>query len=271
MAGFSSTTAVSNGYCSDTTSPIPLYLTTLENDVVSNGAFNQYIRYVKFDDLNTTDICDVNNQFGATGWSLSQDACAVVVESSLSQTENSFVHVRGAVQQDVSLAVGLYRLTFVSSHPHINQARTANREGFVSIGDQKHIFMLYIKPYRQDGHGSEPGRSILSWHNHTFYFNITKTGSYALVVGSMRQQSGMYVDDVRMQFVNTSQASILSNETVHGHTTFLHEWASVHAGWSFVNPGPSPITNYMWAIGMYDHWCLNFTTIPLPVRVVTII
>lgn len=251
VVGYTSAVAVSNGYCSDVTSPTPLYLTTLENDVVSNGAFNKYIRYVKFDDLNTTDICDAGNQFGATGWSLSSDACAVVVESSLSQTENSFLHVRGAVQQDVSLTAGLYRLTFVSSHPHINQARTANREGFVSIGDKKHIFMLYIKPYRQDGHGSESGRSILSWHNHTFYFNITESGSHALRVGSMRQYSGIYLDDVRVQFINTSQISVSSNETVHGHTTFLHEWTSVHAGWSFFNPGPSPITHYMWAIGMY--------------------
>ncbi|XP_061189002.1 uncharacterized protein LOC133197151 [Saccostrea echinata] len=249
QVGYTSPIAVSNGYCSDTSSPMPLYLTTLEANIVVNGAFNTYNRYVKFLDLNTTDICDMANKLDATGWTLPSGACAVIVESSLSQTENSFLHVRGVVQQGVSLTPGLYRLTFVSSHAHINDARVANKEGYISLGEQKHVFMLYTKPYRQDGHAIESERKIISWHNHTFYFNLTKGGTYELVVGSVGQGSGIYVDDIRLQFINTSEISVLSNETVHGHTTFLHEWASVHAGWSFFNPGPSPIINYMWAIG----------------------
>lgn len=250
VVGFNSPVAVSNGYCSDTTSPIPLYLATLEHNIVVNGAFNTYKHRVKFTDLNSTDICDVTNYIGVPGWSFQPGACAVVVESSLSQTENFFIHVRGGVQQEVSLSPGLHRLTFVSSHVHINAARTANREGFASLGVQRHVFILYTKPYRQDGHSLESERKILSWHNHTFYFNVTKNGMYDLVLGSVGHHSGLYIDDVRLQAVNTSDiADVVSNDTVHGHTTFLHEWSSVHAGWSFYNPGPSPIINYMWAIG----------------------
>lgn len=251
VVGFNSPVAVSNGYCSDTTSPVPLYLATLEHNIVVNGAFNTYKHSVKFTDLNTTDICDGTNNIGVPGWSLQPDACAVVVESSLSQTENFFIHVRGGVQQEVSLSPGLHRLTFVSSHVHINAARTTNREGFASLGVQRHIFILYTKPYRQDGHSLESERKIVSWHNHTFYFNVTREGMYDLVLGSVGHHSGLYIDDVRLQLVNTSDVTgLVSNDTVHGHTTFLHEWSSVHAGWSFYNPGPSPITNYMWAIGM---------------------
>ena len=248
QVGFNSSVAVSNGYCSDTSSPVPLYLTTVEDNIVVNGAFNRYKHRIKFEDLNTTSICDGAINIGITGWSLLTDTCAVVVESSLSQTENFFVHLRGGLQQKLSLFAGLYRLTFVSSHAHIDDARTANGEGFVSLGTQRHIFLLYTKPYRQDGHRLGSGRELVSWHNHTFYFNVTTGGVVDLMLGSVGHLSGIYVDDVRLQFINTSDLAI--NDTVHGHTTFLHEWSSVHAGWSFFNPGPSPIIDYMWAVGM---------------------
>jgi hypothetical protein len=55
------------------------------------------------------------------------------------------------ITNDKMAAGRLYRVTFVTAHPPILGAVLANKEGYVQIGDKRHVFMVYTK---HDKHGS---------------------------------------------------------------------------------------------------------------------
>ena len=65
-------------------------------------------------------------------------------------------------------------------------------------------------------------------------------------------KTGILFDDLQVQQTVLHEHAIHEENTkhIHAHVITLHQWSSIHASWSFVDP-ESPIVDYMWAIGNY--------------------
>ncbi|XP_021356985.1 uncharacterized protein LOC110452658 [Mizuhopecten yessoensis] len=247
--GQKSDTAVSDGVTVDTTPPYPEQLVHLDNiNVAANPSFeNSGGHSIPWDKVNSTDICNVNSTLLPDIWTSAWDTCVAVVSSdtNLAKDGRSMVIVRGMLSQDISglEMKGLYRITFVTSHLPSVDSVIANKEGFVEFGN-RHVFLLYTKAYRLDDHGSDT-RETISWHLHTFYFEVTST-TMTLSLGSLDRGTGILIDDVQVHHVTRNTGA--TSDTVNAHVVFLHEWGSIHGSWSFLE-AESHITEYLWAIG----------------------
>ena len=138
-------------------------------------------------------------------------------------------------------------MDFFSSHVQFKGASVSSKEGFISIGKSKHLFLLYSKAYRHDDHESSSSRDIISWHRHTFYFTVTDAKS-DFEIGSMDEKTGIFIDEISIRHVerihnNSSTTHVLV------HVVYVHQWGSIHASWSFFED-VSPIKEYSWAIGI---------------------
>ncbi|CAG2212723.1 unnamed protein product [Mytilus edulis] len=165
----------------------------------------------------------------------------------LAKDGQSFLFIRGNVQQNlVEIKAGcFYKISFYSSHLPITDSVGANKEGFIQLGDDKQVFLIYTKPYRHDGHGEGKSRAEISWHAHTYYFKATNN-EMNITIGSMDMTTGIFIDNLSVQKVNLTTAS--PGGHVIGHVVYLHEWSSIHGSWSFADP-ESPVIDYSWAIG----------------------
>ena len=193
-------------------------------------------------------------------WNLTAGSCAAVVFSARNMARNggSFLFIKGSVFQLVdNLIVGeLYRINFYTSHLLISASRLSNKEGFFSIGNIKHVFMLYTKAYRHDEHGKSETRELVSWHRHTFYF-IAKSVSAVLAIGSVDEKTGLFIDDLSLEMVERDHADQQNGLHVNAHVVYLHEWGSIHGSWSFVED-VSAIKEYKWAIGQFHSLNISF-------------
>jgi len=173
----------------------------------------------------------------------------------LANDGTSMVLVRGSINQEIkNLEPGsLYRVTFVTTYNPFQGSTLANKEGFVNFAGERqdrHVFLLYTKGYRYDNHISD-SREILSWHRHTFYHTAQQT-SEVLTIGSLDEHTGLLIDNIQVHKVSSiiNNSSLTSNNTVHSHIVFLHDWGSVHAAWRFME-NESQIVDYTWCIGMF--------------------
>jgi hypothetical protein len=225
----------------------------MEGNLLSNPSFEISPNVVMADMVNTTNICNETVDYHPSNWTVSSSSCAAVVSSNknLARDGGSFLFIRGSVTQTVSdLQVGgLYRLNLYTSHLSISSSTLSNKEGFAKFGDKKHVFFIYTKPYRGDEHGESESREIISWHKHTFYFSAQES-STNLMVGSVDRRTGVFVDHLTLEYVQRDKYNGTDGSHAQAHIVYLHEWASVHGSWSFVED-VSPITEYMWAIGTY--------------------
>ncbi|XP_078322971.1 uncharacterized protein LOC111122905 [Crassostrea virginica] len=243
--------AVSNGVTVDKTSPQPQYLFHSGENIAINPSFEDSIKSLPINKINKTNICSLEPDFYPGMWNLTAGSCAAVVFSARNMARNggSFLFIKGSVFQLVdNLIVGeLYRINFYTSHLLISASRLYNKEGFFSIGNIKHVFMLYTKAYRHDEHGKSETRELVSWHRHTFYF-IAKSVSAVLAIGSVDEKTGLFIDDLSLEMVERDHADQQNGLHVNAHVVYLHEWGSIHGSWSFVED-VSAIKEYKWAIG----------------------
>ena len=251
MAGYTSAITVSNGFCVDTMSPLPEFLLTMQENILQNPDFNDTSNAISFHDLNNTNVCQTSNSYEPAQWTVVTGSCVVLVHSGFSKAGINFVYLIGSLSQSVTLTAGLYKICFVSSHSILDAAQIANKEGFVQLGVRKHVFLIYTKSYRADDSQASTTREVISWHNHTFYFNVTEDSTLSLTIGSIDRASGFYLDDVQLQRVNKSETQEVYHSQVLGHVIFLHEWASIHGSWSFVTGEWTSILEYSWAIGIF--------------------
>ena len=253
--------AVSNGVTVDKTSPQPQYLFHSGENIAINPSFEDSIKFLPIDKINKTNICSLEPDFYPGMWNLTAGSCAAVVFSARNMARNggSFLFIKGTVFQLVdNLIVGeLYRINFYTSHLLISASRLSNKEGFFSIGNIKHVFMLYTKAYRHDEHGKSETRELVSWHRHTFYF-IAKSVSAVLAIGSVDEKTGLFIDDLSLEMVERDHADQQNGLHVNAHVVYLHEWGSIHGSWSFVED-VSAIKEYKWAIGKFHS--LNISSI----------
>lgn len=248
--GYKSPVMVSDGVAIDTSPPQPQYLFHNSSNLLLNPSFETSPNEVMMDAVNTTDICNETMNHQSVNWTLSSSGCAAVVTSinNLARDGRSFLFVRGSVTQTLANLVegGLYRLVFFTSHLLISSSTQSNKEGFAKFGNKSHVFFIYTKAYRGDGHGKSESREIISWHKHTFYF-IAQGTTTELTLGSVDEKTGIFLDHVTFEHVQRD-VNGSSELYVQAHVVYLHEWGSIHGSWSFVED-VSPITEYFWAIG----------------------
>lgn len=248
---------MSGGVKIDVTPPEPERIVHTDKNVLKNPSFELSKRSLSLDNFSMYDMCTLSLDFIPYHWSRDPKSCAAVLSSlkNLAREGNSFLFIKGSLKQDIEgLKVGeLYRVTLFSSHSMVNTAPVSNKEGFISVGNSKHVFLLYSRPYRLDEHNSSLSREIVSWHKHSFYFTATN-GKTVLEIGSTEAKTGIFLDNLLFQhvekIVNNSLAAHVSAQVV-----YLHQWGSIHGAWSFFEDN-SPIAEYSWAIGITFIKCL---------------
>lgn len=73
--------------------------------------------------------------------------------------------------------------------------RLLNKEGFISIGKIKYVFLLYIKVYCYDEYGKLRIRELVLWYRYIFYF-IVRNILVELLLGSIDDKMGFFIDDL---------------------------------------------------------------------------
>ena len=242
-AGHVSDTVCSNGVIIDTTGPVKENKTTFQENVVSNPSFETAIKFTDKNDISSDSECSDESP---PGWDMTNSTCLFHVfdETGSAQDGKYFIIISGTIKQTLTnIEEGeTYRVIFHTSHISFDSATVSSKIGLFSVDGDEHIFMLYDKPYRHDV-GSE-----ISWHKHTFYFH--GTGSVTtLTIGTVGTATGLAIDGVSVQKVTlSSDEEATPNGHVQVNTVFIHDWSSVHAAWSFLDP-QSSIKEYLWAIG----------------------
>jgi hypothetical protein len=249
LIGHKSKTTKSNGIIIDTTHPEPTLMEHLEENIAINPSFEETNGdTIDWNNVTDVNLCTSTDAVQPIQWNSTTDSCVAVLKSdkNVAMDGRYFVFVKGQISQPLeNLKNGqLYRITFVTAHPPILGAVLANKEGYVQIGDKRHVFMVYTK---HDKHGSNSDE--VDWHHHTFYFrsNIYKA---SISFGSMTGNTGILFDDIKVQeaILHNHDENKAQGKHIHAHVVALHQWSSIHASWSFVDP-ESPIVDYMWAIG----------------------
>ena len=249
LIGHKSKTTKSNGIIIDTTHPEPTLMEHLEENTAINPSFEETNGdTIDWNNVTDVNLCTSTDAVQPIQWNSTTDSCVAVLKSdkNVAMDGRYFVFVKGQISQPLeNLKIGqLYRITFVTAHPPILGAVLANKEGYVQIGDKRHVFMVYTK---HDKHGSNSDE--VDWHHHTFYFrsNIYKA---SISFGSMTGNTGILFDDIKVEqaILHDHDENKAQGKHIHAHVVALHQWSSIHASWSFVDP-ESPIIDYMWAIG----------------------
>ncbi|KAK3581574.1 hypothetical protein CHS0354_031921 [Potamilus streckersoni] len=255
FSGYSSAIVQSDGVLVDTSPPYPENKHSFGDNLVRNPSFE-----LGSDADKISYNSSVKRQCGTQvlqDWNIAdlhiKSSCGIVYASnnSIAQQGHSFVQIRGSgiIQNLTGLLVGeKYRVSFYASHLPLDTIFVSNREGFVKFGDVAYVFLLYTKPSRKDVKSSISDNSDLYWQYYVYYF-MAISNTVMLQFGSYDDTTGFALDQVQVQqnYLSELDASSTSN-AVKVQTVFIHDWASVHAYWSFVDL-ESPIVDYSWAVG----------------------
>ncbi|XP_060577218.1 uncharacterized protein LOC132734491 [Ruditapes philippinarum] len=221
----------SNGIIIDTTAPVRAKRIQCQPNSLSDASFENIANY----EDNTT-ICD---NITESQWDLSQDTCVTLEKSNMAQHGSIKLHLQGSILQKLNTKMhGKYRLIFHTSTIPSKVLHLSAVEGYVQVNDQRHVFMMY----------SKPNTDTYAWQKHIFYFHLD-TNTSIVEFGTVKSHAAFAIDGIEFQLCEVS-----ANETdeadghVNIHTVFVHDWSSIHAEWSFIDP-ETDILEYMWAIG----------------------
>ncbi|XP_052082956.1 uncharacterized protein LOC127720416 [Mytilus californianus] len=232
----------SNGVVIDDTPPRPVKMFLSEETVLMNPSFEE--SDTNFTDISNTSTEDICGHSIPINWNSSDKSCMCVLGSSksIAMHGRSFLFVRGDVWQilDDLEVDSSYNIKFFTAHVPFDDAVVSTKEGFVRLGNERHIFLIHKK---QDKYGS---KLDVSWHPHAFYFTV-KDKPINITFGSADTTTGILIDNIQVFKVvisedKTHPGRVLSN------AVWLHEWSSIHASWQFIDQ-ESPIVEYSWAIG----------------------
>lgn len=251
--GHVSTTASSNGVTVDTTHPEPTTMEHLDDNIADNPSFENFINpSINWETINNVSLCSGSSTALPINWNYTERTCVSVLESRKNQAMDgrSFIFVEGEIYQKIkNIKVDhLYRVTFVTAHPPILGSVLANKEGYVNLDENRHVFLVYTK---QDKHST--ASDDLDWHHHTFYFRPVRP-EVTIKLGTMTGKTGILFDDLKVQetVIHHNDDVSVNHKQIHAHVISLHEWSSIHASWNFYDP-ESPIVDYMWAIGRLNY------------------
>jgi hypothetical protein len=91
-------------------------------------------------------------------------------------------------------------------------------------------------------------KGTYDWQKHVFFFTID-TNTTLFEIGTAMSTSVFAIDDIQFQLCEiTNQEDQDAVGHVDVHTVFVHDWSSIHAEWSFIDP-ETDILEYFWAIG----------------------
>ncbi|KAL3841826.1 hypothetical protein ACJMK2_019925 [Sinanodonta woodiana] len=255
FSGYSSTIVQSDGVHIDSTPPYPENKHSFGDNLVGNPSFElgSDADKVSFDGTSKGQCQTQVLQDWVVADPQIKSSCGIIYTSSnsIAQHGRSIAQVRGrGIMQNITgLQVGeKYRVSFYASHLPLDTIFISNREGFVKFGDIAYVFLLYTKPSRKDVKTLSSDNSDLYWQYYVYYFTA-KSNTVMLQFGSYDEMTGFALDQVQVQqnFLSELDASSTAN-AVKVQTVFIHDWASVHAYWSFVDL-ESPIVDYSWAVG----------------------
>lgn len=242
--GHTSVSVVSDGITIDVTSADPVSVVFDEENIIINPSFETNPNTpVDLDNLSIERMCPSE---APDDWDLSENGCAIPMSLAhlLASDGQTFILIFGTITQTINVTSGLtYRVRFYTSHLPLESSVLANKEGFVQLGKQKHIFLIYEKSYRRDGDMGSAHESLL-WHKHTYYFVPTES-EVNLTLGVLDVRRGIAIDDVSL----TPLLDVDDETDIDVHVVSMHGWTSVHATWQFEDL-QSPITDYSWALGM---------------------
>lgn len=234
----------------DHSPPVPGKLIHGGENILKNPSFESTLGdiYIDFKHFNKTDLC--SNYVGntPTHWRISENSCVVVVASELALAKHGrkFAYIRGNMTQELrDVQPGLYRLTFATSHLHFDTSVNSNKEVFLQFDKEEHMILIHSKGYRHDNYGGLNEREMISWHNHTLYFQSSRE-NFNVTFGNRNSKTGIFIDGLRIEKVEIDTNHKTGH--VNAHTVFTHNWASIHGSWMFIDP-ESPIIDYSWAIG----------------------
>ncbi|OPL33013.1 hypothetical protein AM593_08483, partial [Mytilus galloprovincialis] len=248
LNGQKSETTSSNGFIIDKTSPELASMEHLDQNLAHNPSFEDvYGEAIDWKNITNTNFCDGTESLKPKFWNITIDSCIGVLKSdrNIAYDGRSFIYVKGEISQILNLETNhLYRVTLVSAHPPVLGAVLANKEGYIQLNHQTHVFIVYTKRDKDSTVSTD-----IIWHRHTFYFRSV-TNKAILRLGSMTGNTGILIDnvEVRQVILHTDDYAESSGKQVHAHFIALHRWSSIHASWGFVD-AESPIIDYMWAIG----------------------
>ena len=245
-AGHVSEVVVSDGLVIDKTGPLRENKTVFDENIVINPSFETAEDFISINNLSLNNQC---SELPLAGWDVERNTCYLRVKSEIraAQKGKFFVIISGVVQQLLS---GIeirefYRVTVHTSHIAFDSATKSVKTCFISVNGDQQIFLLYSKPYRLD---VKRDITTIAWHKHTFYFHSNKDTAL-LQIGTVGGTNGLAIDDVSVQKItNTSEKPASEEGHIQVHSVFVHDWSSIHASWSFLDP-ESSVKEYLWAIG----------------------
>lgn len=230
-AGHMSATVTSNGVIVDITTPVRAASVGCEASLIKVKEISNIIAGMNITVDDPSKCIDI-----PTGdWGEIQGSCI----STTSEDTNALI-VQGTLYRTVNITKpGKYRVTFQTSTAALKTLQKATNEGYVSFNGVEHAFLLYTKP----------GTEQLSWQHNTFVFDVTKSGSFDLHIGTWLLQQAIVVTNIAIQrcAVDT-QKTMEKSGHVDARVVFVHDWSSVHAEWSFLD-WETNIVEYYWAIG----------------------
>ncbi|XP_053400998.1 uncharacterized protein LOC128557563 isoform X2 [Mercenaria mercenaria] len=231
VVGHVSELVSSNGMIVDTTAPVRSKLVECQQNILQDSSFENVMQlgeiYV---------LCD---NISDSQWNILRHTCVSVVKSNMAQHGAFSLHLQGSISQTINTTMhSRYRLTFYTSTIPSNTLQLSTVEGYTEVNAQRHIFIMYSKPFTE----------TYAWQRHVFFFhsdsNITK-----VEFGTVKSLVAFALDGIQFQLCEVSSTEAHeANGHVNVHTVFVHDWSSIHADWAFTDP-ETDILEYMWAIG----------------------
>ncbi|XP_060580924.1 uncharacterized protein LOC132737608 [Ruditapes philippinarum] len=231
VIGHTSKLVSSNGLIIDSTPPIRVKSELCQPNILFSSFFEES------DDIKINDtVCE---NISSSDWMFLPGTCVSLVNTVSSIHGQTVLHIQGSIFQTLQSELhGKYRLIFqTSTIPSSNLYQSA-LEGYVQINGQRYIFLMYNKH----------NKGTYDWQKHVFFFTID-TNTTLFEIGTAMSTSVFAIDDIQFQLCEiTNQEDQDAVGHVDVHTVFVHDWSSIHAEWSFIDP-ETDILEYFWAIG----------------------
>jgi hypothetical protein len=231
VIGHTSKLVSSNGLVIDSTPPVRVKRALCKPNILQSSFFEEN-GDIKINNTVCENISNMN-------WVLFPGTCVSLVDSVSSTNGRTVVHIQGSIFQTLQSELhGKYRLIFhTSTIPSSNLYQSAI-EGYVQVKEQRYIFLMY----------NRHNKGTYDWQKHIFFFTID-TNTTRFEIGTAMSTSVFAIDDIQFQLCEiTNQEEQDAVGHVDVHTVFVHDWSSIHAQWSFVDP-ETVIIEYLWAIG----------------------
>jgi len=230
MTGQWSDVASSNGVIIDRTSPRRVIYTEDNNNLIKDPSFEA-------DVSNTSDDCVA---FINHVWQIGEHSCARHIVGVNTPDGSKGIVIQGSLYQTINVPFSSeYVLEFYTSNYVTDHSKLSVTEGFVEINSTRHIVLMHEKP--------STGNNI--WQKQYLRVQLSMGTTY-IEFSTASAKSSYALDSVSLKrLVHEDYLESGKHKGhLHAFSVFSHEWASIHAAWSFEDL-ESDVAEYLWAIG----------------------